>query len=95
MQEPYQVKEESVEESMSSGDVSFDSHDDSSRGSWFTERELLKPHTCPPQALFDSEEEDEQEDDSKQCPQQVCIFLLPVHLLGRHQNHFYILAGLC
>ncbi|KAG7176610.1 uncharacterized protein LOC121873219 isoform X1 [Homarus americanus] len=53
------IKEEPIEESVSSGDVSFDSPDDSSRGSWFTEKDVLKPHACPPQALFDSEEEDE------------------------------------
>nr|XP_045584131.1 cysteine-rich protein 2-binding protein-like isoform X2 [Procambarus clarkii] len=64
------IKEEVVDESVSSGDVSFDSHDDSSRGSWFTERELLKPHTCPPQALFDSEE-DEDEQETKPCFLQV------------------------
>lgn len=73
MQDMHQVKEELVEESVSSGDVSFDSHDDSSRGSWFTERELLKPHACPPQALFDSEEEEEQGNDSNLNPQQVKI----------------------
>ncbi|XP_071522625.1 LOW QUALITY PROTEIN: uncharacterized protein Atac2 [Panulirus ornatus] len=73
MQDMHQVKEELVEESVSSGDVSFDSHDDSSRGSWFTERELLKPHACPPQALFDSEEEEEQGNDSNLYPQQVKI----------------------
>lgn len=56
------VKEEPLErESVSSGDVSFDSlsHDDSSRGSWFTERDLLKPNNRPPQALFDSDEDDD------------------------------------
>lgn len=65
----HHIKEELVEESISSADVSFDSHDDSSRGSWFTERELLKPHTCPPQALFDSDEEEELEETKYSFPQ--------------------------
>lgn len=68
MPEIHQIKEELMEkESSSSGDVSFDSHDDSSRGSWFTEKDLLKLQTCPPQALFDSEEEEDNQDDQTLC----------------------------
>lgn len=58
----FKIKEESTisesKESLSSGDISFESPDESSRGSWFTERDLLKPEACPPQNMFDDSEED-------------------------------------
>ncbi|XP_068230551.1 cysteine-rich protein 2-binding protein [Palaemon carinicauda] len=46
------VKEEPFPESSS--------QDDSSQGSWFMEKDILKPHNVPPLSLFDSEEETEE-----------------------------------
>ena len=49
------------EEPLLPRDISFESsiHDDSSQGSWFMEKDILRPNSLPPQSLFDSEEESE------------------------------------
>ncbi|XP_066976614.1 cysteine-rich protein 2-binding protein [Macrobrachium rosenbergii] len=54
------VKEEPFPESSS--------QDDSSQGSWFMEKDILRPHNLPPLSLFDSEEETEES-----CPEIVSV----------------------